>query len=103
MRYMLTGDTWNAEEAHRMGLVQHVARDRDAALGLGLEIAGKVAACAPLSVGATLASAHLALDTAENRALFALNAQRAALYRTEDFSEGLAASTHHRTPVYHGR
>jgi enoyl-CoA hydratase len=103
MRYMLTGDSWDADAAYRMGLVQEIAPDANAALTRGLEIAGKVAACAPLSIRTTLASAHLAIDALEDKALFALNAQRAALYRTADFREGLAASAQHRTPVYQGR
>jgi enoyl-CoA hydratase len=103
MRYMLTGEAWTAEDAYRMNLVQDVAPDQNAALARGLEIAGKIAGCAPLSVRATLTSAHLATDPAEDQALFALNAQRAALYQTEDFREGLAANAGHRRPVYRGR
>jgi enoyl-CoA hydratase len=86
-----------------MGLVQEIAPDPEAALTRGLEIASRVAACAPLSIETTLASAHLAIDTAEDRALFALNAWRTALYQTADFREGLAASAQHRTPLYQGR
>jgi enoyl-CoA hydratase len=103
MRYMLTGDSWDAAEAYRMGLVQEVAPSLDAAFSRGLEIASKIAACAPRSIETTLASAHLAIDTAEDKALSALNAQRTALYRTDDFREGLAASAQHRTPLYLGR
>jgi enoyl-CoA hydratase len=50
MRHTVTGDTWDAEEAYRVGLVQAVASDANAALAQGLEIARKIAACAPLSI-----------------------------------------------------
>jgi hypothetical protein len=35
--------------------------------------------------------------------LFALNAQRTALYQTQDFREGLTANAERRRPVYQGR
>jgi enoyl-CoA hydratase/carnithine racemase len=103
MRYMLTGDAWTAEDAYRMNLVQDVAPDQNSALARGLEIAGKIAGCAPLSIRATLTSAHRAIDPAEDQALFALNAQRTALYQTQDFREGLTANAERRRPVYQGR
>lgn len=103
MRYMLTGDYWDAQEAKRMGLFQEIAPDAEAALELGIELAIKMAACAPLSVRATLASAHLAVDQDADRALLALNAQRQQLYATRDFKEGLMARREGRAPVYEGR
>jgi enoyl-CoA hydratase len=54
MRYMLTGDTWGAEEARRMGLVQEVTQP-GAQLDVAVELAKKIAAVAPLGVRATLA------------------------------------------------
>jgi enoyl-CoA hydratase/carnithine racemase len=103
MRYMLTGDHWNAEDARRMGLIQEIADDPQAALALGIQLAQKIAACAPLSVSATIASAHLAVDDAADKALLALNGQRQALYGTRDFEEGLSAVRERRAPVYQGR
>jgi enoyl-CoA hydratase len=40
MPYMLTGDHWSAEEAYRMGLVQQVASNQDAAMQARLAVAG---------------------------------------------------------------
>lgn len=65
MRYILTGDHWSAEEAYRMGEVQLVAPDAKAALEAGVRIAEKIAACAPLAIKTSLASAHLAIDHTE--------------------------------------
>jgi enoyl-CoA hydratase/carnithine racemase len=44
MRYLLTGDYWGAQTAHRMGIIQEIAPDRDAALavGIGLQQNGHV-------------------------------------------------------------
>ena len=39
MRYMLTGDHWNAEEAYRIGVVQQVAPTPEKALEAGTQIA----------------------------------------------------------------
>jgi enoyl-CoA hydratase len=103
MRYMLTGDNWDAQAAWRMGIVQEIAADQASALELGIEIALKIAAGAPLSIKATLASAHLAIDDAENNALRELNLQRQSLYGTRDFEEGLRARKEGRIPHYEGR
>lgn len=103
MRYMLTGDHWSAAEARRIGIVQEIAPTREKALELGIEIASKIAACGPLGVRTTLASAHLAIDPSQAEALSKLNAQYQALYRTEDFKEGRRAEAEDRPPVYVGR
>jgi enoyl-CoA hydratase len=103
MRYMLTGDHWSAEEAFRMGVIQEIARTRDEALEAGINIASKIAACGPLGIKTTLASAHLAVDSSQAEALSKLNAQYSALYRTQDFQEGRRAEAEGRSPVYTGK
>src|SRR5271156_3361178 len=103
MRYMLTGDHWDATEAYRMGEVQFVADDPNGALEMALQIASTVAHCAPLGVATALASAHLAIDNTEAEALASLNAQYGALYQTEDFIEGRTAEAEGRPPQFQGR
>lgn len=103
MRYMLTGDHWDAEESYRMGITQQIAPTPQAALEAGIAIARKVAACAPLSIKATLASAHQMIDPVEADALSKLGPQYAALYRTEDFLEGRRAEAEGRPPKYQGK
>jgi len=103
MRYMLTGDHWTADESHRMGITQQIAPTREAALEAGVALARKIAACAPLSIKATLASAHQVIDPVEADALSKLGAQYAALYRTEDFVEGRRAEAEGRAPKYKGK
>jgi enoyl-CoA hydratase/carnithine racemase len=103
MRYILTGDHWNAEEALRMGVVQQIAPDRQKALEAGIGIASKVAQCAPLGIKTTLVSAHLAIDESENVAFSKLDEQYSALYSTQDFIEGRNAEAEGRPPVYRGR
>jgi enoyl-CoA hydratase/carnithine racemase len=103
MRYMLTGDHWSAEEAFRMGVVQEIAPTPDKALEAGIAIATKIAACGPLGIKTTLASAHLAIDSSQADALSKLNAQYGALYRTDDFKEGRSAEAEGRPPIYQGK
>jgi enoyl-CoA hydratase/carnithine racemase len=103
MRYMLTGDHWNAEESHRMGITQQIAPTQQAALDAGVALARKIAACGPLGIKATLASAHQMIDPVEADALSKLGAQYAALYRTEDFIEGRKAEAEGRPPKYQGK
>jgi enoyl-CoA hydratase len=102
MRYMLTGDHWTAEDAYRMGTLQEIAETPQAALDRAMAIADKVAACAPLGVQVTLASAHLAIDPGDTKAFTELRTQYGALYGTRDFLEGVAAQSEGRPPVFHG-
>ncbi|WP_186121024.1 enoyl-CoA hydratase-related protein [Burkholderia gladioli] len=103
MRYILTGDHWSAEEAYRMGTVQAIAPDAKAALELAVQIAGRIAACGPLGIQASLASAHLAIDPAENAALFKLTEQYRGLFQSQDFVEGRRAELEGRQPVFQGK
>jgi enoyl-CoA hydratase/carnithine racemase len=103
MRYMLTGDHWTAAESLRMGITQQIAPTPAAALEAAIVMAQKIAACGPLGVKATLASAHQVIDPVEADALSKLGAQYAALYRTEDFIEGRKAEAEGRPPRYQGK
>ena len=103
MRYMLTGDHWSAEESYRIGITQEIAPTPAAALEAGIVVARKIAACGPLSIKATLASAHQVVDPVEADALSKLDAAYSALYRTEDFLEGRRAEAEGRPPRYQGK
>jgi len=103
MRYMLTGDHWDAEEALRMGIVQKVVPTPAEALQAGIAIAQKIAVCGPLGIKATLASAHLALEASQGEAMSSLETQYRALYATEDFREGRRAEAESRAPIYQGK
>ena len=101
MRYMLTGDTWGAEEAHRMGLVQEVTPPGKQ-LDVAIELAKIVAAAAPLGVRATLASSRQALAAEETTALAAVQPTFIRLQQTEDFKESQRALREGRAPVFRG-
>ncbi|HWY61782.1 MAG TPA: enoyl-CoA hydratase-related protein [Rhizomicrobium sp.] len=103
MRYVLTGDHWGAQEAFRMGEVQEIAPNKDAALQAGIRLAAKVAACGPLGIKTALLSAHTAIDVSEPEAFSKLGKQYNDLYATRDFQEGRDAEAQNRQPVYTGR
>lgn len=101
MRYILTGDHWTAREAYRMGTVQEIP-DPQSALDKAIELANRIAANGPLGIKASLASAHRVIDPVQAGALSELDAQRATLYKSNDFQEGRKAEAEGRLPVYHG-
>jgi enoyl-CoA hydratase/carnithine racemase len=86
-----------------MGEVQMIAATPEQALDAGIQIATKVAACAPLGIKATLNSAHLAPDQTERLPLSKLSEQYIALHRSDDFLEGRRAEADGQPPVYRGR
>ena len=86
-----------------MGITQQIAATPEAALDAGMAMARKIAACGPLSIKATLGSAHQYVDPVEADALSKLGAQYSALYRTEDFIEGRRAEAEGRPPKYQGK
>lgn len=103
MRYLLTGDTWSAEEALRMSLVSEVAQTPQTALARALELATTIASNAPQSTRSVLASAHQAIDVGESEAFAALVPQFTQLMKSEDFQERARATQEKRGPVYKGR
>jgi enoyl-CoA hydratase len=104
MRYMLTGDHWDAQTAYRMGIVQEIAADKDAALKTGINIADRIAACGPIGIKATLQAAHVAInDAADGAAYQKLEAAYVSLFGSEDFLEGRKAEAENRRPIFHGR
>jgi enoyl-CoA hydratase len=101
MRYMLTGDTWGAEEARQMGLVQDITPPGKQ-LDRAVEFAQKVAAAAPIGVRATIASAHQSLS-GEEAAFAALQSPFQAIFQTEDVKEARKATLEGRAPVFQGK
>ena len=104
MRYLLTGDHWDAQTAYRMGIVQEVAPNKDAALQVGIDIPNKVAASGPFGIKATLKAAHVAInDSADPAAYAKLEAGYVALFGSDDFLDGRKAEAENRPAIFHGR
>jgi enoyl-CoA hydratase/carnithine racemase len=102
MRWLLTGDEFDAHEAYRLGLVQEVMASEDL-LPRAIWMAERVAAQAPLGVRAVLASARQTLDEGEMAAADSLPATAQRLLGTEDAAEGLRAMLERRDGHFKGR
>lgn len=103
MRWLLTGDEFDAAEAHRIGLVQEVADDAAAALTRAREIAQTIAErAAPLGVRATLASAQLARAQGEGAAIERLRPAVTELFASADAAEGVQSFIERREARFQG-
>lgn len=103
MRWLLTGDEFDAAEAHRIGLVQEVVppgEQLDRAVALAEAIAAR---SAPLGVRTTLASAHRARTEGATAAAERLTDDMVALLRTQDGAEGMMSFVERRPAAFTGR
>jgi enoyl-CoA hydratase len=101
MRYLLTGDMFDAGVALRLGLVQEVVPDRGA-YAAALAIADRIAEAAPLAVRETLRNATLAVEQGWDAAVRDLVPTAKRLAATQDAQEGEAAFRARRAPIYRG-
>lgn len=102
MRYLLTGDEFDAAEAYRIGLVQEVV-PKGSQLDRAIAIAETIAAQAPRGVRTTLGSARLALREGPVLAAQMLMQDLERLMRTEDAQEGLASFLERRPAKFNDR
>jgi enoyl-CoA hydratase/carnithine racemase len=102
MRWILTGDSFDATEAHRIGLVQEVVAD-GAHYARGLELAHRVAAQAPLAVQSALANARAAVREGDAAAEAALQPELVRLATSEDARIGMEAFVTRQPAKFIGR
>jgi enoyl-CoA hydratase/carnithine racemase len=101
MRWLLTGDEFDAHDALRLGLVQEVMASEDL-LPRAIELATRIARQAPLGVQATLMSARLARLEGEAVAAAALPPMVERLLNSEDAKEGVCAMLEKRPGIFKG-
>jgi enoyl-CoA hydratase len=102
MRWLLTGDVFDAEEARRIGLVQEIVPASDL-LARATALAERIAAQAPLGVRATLASARAGINDGIETESARLEERARALMATEDAAEGMRSFIERREGVFRGR
>jgi enoyl-CoA hydratase/carnithine racemase len=102
MRWLLTGDEFDAAEALRLGLVQEVVPAGEQ-LPRALALAETIAAQAPLGVYATLASSRAAVPAAERAAEGRLMPDLVPIMKSADVAEGLRAFLERRPGRFTGR
>ncbi|WP_421525796.1 crotonase/enoyl-CoA hydratase family protein [Pseudomonas yamanorum] len=101
MRWLLTGDEFDAHEALRLGLVQEVMASEDL-LPRAVALANRIAQQAPLGVQATLMSARQARIEGETAAATGLPVLVEKLLNSEDAKEGVRAMVEKRPGVFKG-
>jgi enoyl-CoA hydratase len=102
MRWLLTGDEFDADTALRLGFVQELveagqARERARA------IATRIVEQAPLAVRESRRSAQLAVEQGPAAAVAAFPEQLRMLAASEDFGEGVRSFVERRAGRYTGR
>ncbi|MCW2983780.1 MAG: enoyl-CoA hydratase/carnithine racemase [Conexibacter sp.] len=103
MRWLLTGDEYDAAEAHRIGLVQEVT-EPGAQLDRAVELAHAIATrSGPLGVRTTLASAQRALADGSSAAAARLTGDMVELLQTADGAEGMMSFIERRPANFTGR
>lgn len=101
MRYQLTGDEFDAQEAYRIGLIQQVV-PTGSHLNRAIEIATTITKQAPLGIQATLASARQGLHEGPNAAFRQLLPRLQSLMGTKDAQEGLLSFVERREAIFSG-
>jgi len=101
MRWLLTGDEFDAGEALRIGLVQEVV-EAGHQLERAVALAEVIAAQAPLGVFATLASSRAAISGAERAAEARLMPDLVPIMKSHDVQEGLRAFVERRPGNFRG-
>lgn len=104
MRWLLTGEPYDAAEAHRIGLVQEVV-DTGQQLDRAIEIAEYICEkAAPLGVRTTLESTHRARRENEDAAFRRLDPDMSALLlHTDDGREGMNSFIERREARFTGK
>jgi enoyl-CoA hydratase/carnithine racemase len=102
MRWLLTGDSFDAAEALRIGLVQEVV-EHGTQRERGLDLAQRIAAQAPLAVQATLENARSAIRDGDAAAQAELQLALGRLAATEDARIGMESFITRRPAKFIGR
>ncbi len=100
-RYMLTGDEFDAAEAHRIGLVQEVVEAGES-LPAAIRMAEKIARQAPLGVQAVLRNSRLAQSKGATTALGRIHREMLRILFSRDLRRGLQSFKEKRDAEFEG-
>lgn len=102
MRWLLTGDEFDVNEAYRIGLVQEIT-ENGKQLEKAFEIAERIAKQAPLGVYATIKSARKLQTDGFDEAKKHLTPQILELFASEDAKEGVQSFLERREGNFTGK
>lgn len=101
MRFLLTGEEFGADEAHRIGLVQEVVEPGEQ-LARARAIAEIIAAQAPMAIRETLTTARRWRAPLEDGAIQLVREVLPGLLHSDDAAEGLRSFVERRDAVFTG-
>ena len=102
MRWLLTGDEFDANEALRIGLVQEITA-HGKQIEKAVEIAETISKQAPLGVRATIESARKMQSEGFEKAKEHLTPQILSLFASEDAKEGVQSFLERREGNFKGK
>ncbi len=102
LELMMTGDMFDAAEAHRLGLVNRVTAPGDLMETVG-ELAARMAAKGGVALASIKTCVNEGLDQGLDEALALEAREFGAVSSTEDKAEGIAAFLEKRTAAFRGR
>ncbi|MCB1790873.1 MAG: crotonase/enoyl-CoA hydratase family protein [Gammaproteobacteria bacterium] len=102
LRYLLTGDAFDADTAYALGLVNAVVPN-DKLMSTAFELAGRILRHSPLTVSRIITAVTRGLNTTIQEGLEIEKEQFARMATTHDVHEGLDAWMQRRPPVYLGQ
>lgn len=102
LRMALTGDTIDAEEAHRIGLVEFLVEE-GTHLEKARDVAGRMARWSPVALRLAKRSVRAALETPLSAGLALERELFLAAFSSDDGQEGVRAFVEKRDPQFRGR
>jgi enoyl-CoA hydratase len=102
MRYVLTGDLFDAKEANEMGLVSEIVPDAEVEKR-AVAMAAQIAGLAPLAIQQTKESVIRGMDASLETGLTLETRTLQMLFASKDQKEGMAAFIEKRKPKFEGR
>ena len=102
MRYLLTGEEFGADAALKLGLIQEITEPGQQ-VERAIELASKIAEQAPLGVQATLRSAWKSILEGEAQAAADVADDMPAIFKSQDFAEGVASFRERRKARFTGK
>ncbi len=100
--WVLTGDHFSAEEAHRVGVVNRVVAPEDL-LEAGRALALKISSRGPLAVASALEVIRVGLEVGQTQGEAAEADAFGLIFASEDMREGTKAFLEKRKPAFQGR